>query len=154
MISSHTLQWVKLALLAFCLGVCFISYVMSPNTTLGHAPLQVLRPMPRKHCRLDQSEAMKCPKEDTACHQRVSQAMQTCHQVVKLAYQHVNLGGCPLQLQAVSLCQAEWCSHSNSIQSLLIQHFLQSISDLISNYIALTPRQSRRVKRSSQKSAP
>jgi hypothetical protein len=68
------------------------------------APLNAFCKEPRaiwKKC-LDRED------EDNSCLKLLSQVSK-CEETVQRAYRHINMGGCPREIQAVTICEVEWC---------------------------------------------
>ena len=52
-------------------------------------------------------------EEDSSCVKLLLQALK-CEETLKHAYQHSNMGGCPKEIQAVTICEVEWCKDVGS----------------------------------------
>jgi hypothetical protein len=80
---------------------------MMGRSDLGkiEAPLNIF-------CKEPRAVAKKClnkqDAEDSSCLKLLSQATK-CEETVKRAYRHINMGGCPREIQGVTICQVEWC---------------------------------------------
>jgi hypothetical protein len=98
----------KLSLLAMCTMACLGTFFTSSSIAMGNAAMRVLSPRTRQHCMAPIRASNQCQKEGNACTFQKAVATR-CEAVVKRAYRHINLGGCPSEIKALSLCEAEWC---------------------------------------------
>jgi hypothetical protein len=99
----------KLLLLAICMVACLGTLFTSPSITMGNAAMRVLAPPVRQHCMAPRQAANKCSKESKAPCPDLDKVVVKCQSVVERAYRHINLGGCPFEIKALTLCEAEWC---------------------------------------------
>jgi len=100
---------IKLLILALAVTACLCTLFTSPSTTTGNGSMKRLAPPVRQHCATARKSASKCSSESQAqCHD-LEEVVLKCENAVKKAYQHINLGGCPFEIKALTLCEAEWC---------------------------------------------
>lgn len=108
MLSDHA----KLALLVACLTGCFCTFWTSSSVLMGRKDLGTLRAPLSEICREPREIAKRCleTKEDESpfCGKALAQASK-CEETVKRAYQNINMGGCARQIQALTICENEWC---------------------------------------------
>lgn len=103
----------KLIFLAVCMTVSLGSFLTSPSIAMSNAAMRKLAPKTRQHCSKQMKAVDQCkPNSDPDNCIGLQQAALTCEKVVKKVYQHINLGGCPYEIKAVTLCEDEWCSMS------------------------------------------
>eukprot|EP00980_Cylindrotheca_fusiformis_P003118 scaffold721_cov131-Cylindrotheca_fusiformis.AAC.8 len=111
MVSDQT----KIALLAICTIACLGTFFTSSSIAMGNAGMRILSPQTRQHCAAPNRAASECQKEGKSCASQAAVATK-CKEAVKRAYRHINLGGCPSEIKALSLCEEEWC-HSVGLPS-------------------------------------
>lgn len=83
---------------------------------MGHKDLSVLGAPVARFCRLPR-EALKACLDlsgDLSCAEQ-SAVSTKCEQTVQKAYRHINMGGCPYQIQSVTICEVEWCGKETDI---------------------------------------
>lgn len=97
----------KVMILAVLYLICVVTMWTAPSMTMGNASMRVLSPPIRQHCKAAQMAANKCLAGD-GCQTLKGDALK-CEQVVQNAYRHINLGGCPMEIKAWTLCEIEWC---------------------------------------------
>jgi hypothetical protein len=101
MLTDQSKFLLLLACLAICLGTLFTS---NSFHTTGDARLN---PSAR-FCRVPRAALKACAAGDSTCTAK-SQAFAKCEEAVQQAYRHVNMAGCPFEIQAVNRCEGEWC---------------------------------------------
>lgn len=114
MISDRSKLLLLVVLTVVCLGTIFTS----PSTTMGNPNMRVLSPPVRQFCKAPReaaadkgcSNAKHSSEKPQEC-SSLMKAVQTCDRMLQRAFQHINLGGCPFQIKAVTLCEDEWCRH-------------------------------------------
>jgi hypothetical protein len=91
----------------FFLGTLFTS----PSIAMGNAAMRKLSPNIRHHCMKQNRAVSQCKSGDdsNSCADLQKNAVE-CEKVVRLAYRHINLGGCPYEIKFVTLCEHEWCT--------------------------------------------
>ena len=99
----------KLLLLAICTLACLGTLFTSPSITMENAAMRVLSPSVRQFCDAPLQAARECSAESRASCRDLEKVVKECQSVVQKAYRHINLGGCPFQIKALTLCEAEWC---------------------------------------------
>lgn len=103
----------KLLLLVASTALFLGTLLTSPSTTTNNPNMRVLVAPVRQFCKAPREAATACSKRgehQTEC-ARLTQSVQTCDRVLKGAFRDINLGGCPFQIKAVTLCEDEWCRH-------------------------------------------
>lgn len=88
---------------------------------MGSKDLGTLRAPLSTFCKEAREIAKRCleAKEDESsfCGKALAQASK-CEETVKLAYKNINMGGCARQIQAVTICENEWCgSEQGNLQA-------------------------------------
>jgi hypothetical protein len=86
---QHVKPFFLLACFVFCLATLFTSNFLER----GDLPILPTAIGLNKLCQ-------KTPDRTT---------YRRCERAVRQAYRHINLGGCPFQIQQNSLCETEWC---------------------------------------------
>jgi hypothetical protein len=110
----------KLLMLAISMLACLGTLITSPSISMGNAAMRVLSAPVRKHCMAPRKAANKCSTEAKTPCTDLDKVVTKCERVAKRAYQHINLGGCPFEIKAVTLCEAEWC-HSGGLDGSACQ---------------------------------
>lgn len=107
MLSDRT----KLLLLGACLFGSLSTLWTSSSFMMGRNDLGVIGAPPNTFCKEPRAAAEACldkEEEDSSCLTLLSQASK-CEETLKRAYRHINMGGCPREIQAVTICEVEWC---------------------------------------------
>lgn len=107
MLSDRT----KLLLLGGCLLGSLGTLWTSSSFMMGRNDLGVMGAPLNKFCKEPRAAAKACldkNDEDSSCLKLLSQASK-CEETLKRAYRHINMGGCPREIQAVTICEVEWC---------------------------------------------
>ena len=82
---------------------------------MGSRDLGKLGASLNRFCKEPRNMAKKClgteEEESASCIKILSQASK-CEEALQRAYQHINMGGCPKDIQAVTICEAEWCDNA------------------------------------------
>lgn len=97
----------KIILLAVLMTICIVTFFSSTTISMGSSPMGKLRK--QEHCEEPRKVARICLEQGNVDCSDVTRAASKCESVVRRAYQHINFGGCPYELQAQHLCEAEWC---------------------------------------------
>jgi hypothetical protein len=114
----------KLILLGIVTAACLGTIFISPTTTMNNPNMRILASNTRQFCKVPREAVQKCSNNnkkknhdnsDVNCNQ-AEQSLQKCQNVVNRAFQHINLGGCPHQIKALTLCEDEWCN-SHDVKS-------------------------------------
>lgn len=102
-------KFVLLVTLTVC---CLRTIFYAPSTTMHSSSMKVLSPNVQMFCKPFRDAAADCRSrnEKGSC-LRMEESVEKCNTSVKNAYQHINLGGCPFHIKAVTLCEDEWCRH-------------------------------------------
>lgn len=112
MVSDRTKLWV----LAACMLGCAATFFSSSSTLMGPRDLGALSPTVNRYCKEPRDLARKCldtqQHQDSSCSSLLKQATK-CEDALKKAFRHVNMGGCPREIQFVTICEVEWCQDSN-----------------------------------------
>lgn len=98
---------VKIALLVVGYILCLATLWTAPSMTMGNAAMRVVSPPMRQHCKAVTTNG-RCDADDKDC-QAGQATADKCSHVVRQAYRWINLGGCPNQIKAWTLCEVEWC---------------------------------------------
>jgi hypothetical protein len=114
----------KVALLLSALLVCLGSVLTSHKSfQMGTRDLPTLQPQVMQYCKsihkardscLDQHLKSSQQHQQQKCPTIIHQASQ-CEGAVLKAYQIINMGGCPHQLQDMTLCELERCGGYHGI---------------------------------------
>ena len=110
----------KLTLLVIVTAACLGTIFISPTTTMNNPNMRTLASNTRQFCKVPRETVQDCSNNnkkkndentgiDTDC-SRAEQSLQKCQSIVNHAFQYINLGGCPYQIKAVTLCEDEWCN--------------------------------------------
>jgi hypothetical protein len=110
---------VKLLVLAVLTVLCLGTLFTSPSITMGNPSMRVLSPNVRQRCMVPRKQVnKKCASSSketsSAVCTELQRVVERCDRTVRRAYQHINLGGCPLEIKSVTLCEDEWCHSSAS----------------------------------------
>mmetsp|Transcript_1569 Transcript_1569/g.2916 ORF Transcript_1569/g.2916 Transcript_1569/m.2916 type:complete len:147 (-) Transcript_1569:1013-1453(-) len=105
----------KLSLLVILTAGCLATMFTSPSTTMHNPNMRVLAPPLGQFCKAPRDSVKQCSKDKEDCIQS-EKSLQNCESVVKQAIRHINLGGCPFQIKALTLCEDEWCQNPKSCQ--------------------------------------
>jgi hypothetical protein len=114
---------VKIGVLLVAVLVCLGSLVTSHKSfQMGPRDLPTLQPQVMQHCKSIHKARDACldhlkPKQQQECPTAIHQASQ-CEAAVIKAYRIINMGGCPHQLQDVTLCELERCGGYHGISVL------------------------------------
>jgi hypothetical protein len=127
-----------LVLTVSCLSTMFIS----PSTTMLNSNMKVLSPSMLQFCKVPRDAAQDCRKavynKDKQACTVVDRVLVNCENVVKRAFRHVNLGGCPFHIRALTLCEDEWCHQdpkSCAVECLGVREALSTcIQQHVTNY--------------------
>jgi hypothetical protein len=112
-----------LALTFASMGTLFTSQSISmhiPDPTVGYNTQRFcMTPFKAfKKCEKNQSKIKEeDEEEEEQCNDLNNHRLnvEKCEMVVKRAFRRdINMGGCPKQIQFVTLCEDEWCHHSPS----------------------------------------
>ncbi len=95
----------KVAIVAMGYAISLATLWTSPGLRMGNSSMRVLSPPIRQHCKAPQTAANQCQND---C-EKIQEAASKCENVVRQAYRYINLGGCPMEIKAWTLCEAEWC---------------------------------------------
>lgn len=109
MLSDRT----KLLLLGACLLGSLSTLWTSSSFMMGRNDLGVIEAPLNRFCKEPRAAAKACldkDDEDSSCLKLLSQASK-CEETLKRAYRHINMGGCPREIQAVTICEVEWCEN-------------------------------------------
>lgn len=122
MLSDQT----KLALLAACLFACLSTLFTSSSFHMGSKDLRTLGVPVDRFCQEPRSRAKACLEgggenvvkskdastaddgSGKSCNALLSQASR-CEETLQRAYRHINMGGCAREIQALTVCEVEWC---------------------------------------------
>ena len=63
------------------------------------------------YCQTQRKNARACKENCKEPHYQ----LEKCESTLKQAVRRINLGGCPFQIQAVALCEQEWCTGGASM---------------------------------------
>lgn len=104
----------KLTLLVVLTVSCLSTILFAPSTTMHNSSMKVLSPPLRQFCMTPRDAAQECRKtkseqEDKRSCNLFDKNVVKCENVVRRAFRHMNLGGCPFQIKALTLCEDEWC---------------------------------------------
>jgi len=77
--------------------------------------VQYKEDLPRLHEKESSMEESSHDDSSLSCTLLMSQVTK-CEKAVAKAYDHINMSGCPKELQAVTVCEVEWCSSSVFVQ--------------------------------------
>jgi len=85
---------------------------------MGARDLATLKPQVNRYCKEPRDRAMQCldkeeEEEDSTCASLMKQASK-CEEALQKAFRHINMGGCPKEIQAVTICEVEWCEDVRS----------------------------------------
>jgi hypothetical protein len=132
---------VKLLVLAVLTVLCLGTLFTSPSITMGNPSMRVMRPNVPQHCMVPRKQVnnQKCASSSketpsSAVCTELQRVFERCDRTVRRAYQHINLGGCPLEIKAVTLCDAEWCHSSASDASSCLGE-CATVNDSLANCI-------------------
>jgi hypothetical protein len=106
---------IKVGIMAVGYAICLATVWTAPSITMGDASMLRLTPPIRQHCKAAQIAVNQC-RSGTGCQTLKADEMK-CEQVVREAYRHINLGGCPMELKAWTLCEVEWCQDRSACLS-------------------------------------
>ena len=100
---------VKMLLPALIVCVCLATMFTSSSIIMSNADMSTLRPPVNQLCRNALSAKAACKASQNQNCRDADDAAYKCERAVRKAYQHINFGGCPYEIKAVTLCKAEWC---------------------------------------------
>ena len=101
-------------LLAVCLVGCLSTIFTASSTSMMNAKLRVIPAPVQHHCRKPLALLRACQAEGKESCSELDLHANKCKNVIRRAFQHINMGGCPYEIKAVTLCEAEWCTGDNS----------------------------------------
>lgn len=108
MISDQSKLWLLAAL--WC--ACCATFFTSSSRFMGPRDLGTIPPQVHIYCKEPRDLAVKCldkkAGQDSSCSSLLKQATK-CEDALQNAFRHVNMGGCPHEIQAVTICEVEWC---------------------------------------------
>mmetsp|Transcript_31328 Transcript_31328/g.56778 ORF Transcript_31328/g.56778 Transcript_31328/m.56778 type:complete len:159 (-) Transcript_31328:341-817(-) len=107
MISDRT----KLRILGVSFFGCLFTFFTSSSRMMAHKDLGTIKPQLNRYCKEPREQAKNClqKQEDDKCASLLKQASK-CEEAAQKAYSNViNLGGCAREIQAVTICEVEWC---------------------------------------------
>ena len=105
----------KLVLLGAVFFGCLATFFTSSSRLLGARELATLKPQVQRFCKEPRSRAIQClnKHDQSSCSSLLKQATK-CEEALTSAFRHINMGGCPREIQMVSLCEVEWCEDADS----------------------------------------
>ena len=81
---------------------------------MGDRDLETLEAQVDPFCKEPRNSVEKClekqQEESLSCSSPLQQASK-CEQAVQRAFRHINMAGCPREIQAVTICDVEWCEY-------------------------------------------
>ena len=115
----------KVILLASLFGACLGTFFISNTFYCTDGGVGKVNPQLHKLCEVPRKEASEClsvsEKSNSAddvsakatsssCAVKLSHVTR-CERSVAKAYKDINMGGCIKEIQAMTICQLEWCDH-------------------------------------------
>jgi hypothetical protein len=101
--------------------------------------MKVLSPPLRQFCKAPRDAAQDCQedghnKDKQAC-KLLNKNIIDCEFVVKRAFRHINLGGCPFYIKALTLCEDEWCHQDPKSCAEECSGVREALSTCIQEYV-------------------
>lgn len=106
MISDRTKLW----MLGVAFFGCLATFFTSSSRMMAHKDLGTTQPQINQYCKEPREQVKKCLEKETdeKCSSLLKQATK-CEEATQKAFAKVNMGGCPREIQAVTICEVEWC---------------------------------------------
>ena len=98
---------IKVTILAVGYMICLATVWTAPSIMMGNASMRKVSPPISQYCKAAQMAARQC-RPGNGCEALVANEVK-CEEIVRKAYRHINLGGCPMEIKAWTLCEDEWC---------------------------------------------
>ena len=130
MLTDQSKLFLLLACLSICLGTFWTSHAF-PTTTITTGEADVRLHTSPKFCNIPRATWNACTSATSTAGSGAGNGgtttttssstststcttqfkmLTTCENVVQKAYRHINMAGCPSEIQAVHRCESEWCS--------------------------------------------
>jgi hypothetical protein len=122
---------IKVGILAMGYVICLATVWTAPSITMGDASMRRITPPIRQLCKAPQIAANQC-HSGPGCRALKADTVK-CQQTAREAYRYINLGGCSMEIKALTLCEAEWCQdHSACLSECAgVRHSLQTCKETI-----------------------